>query len=148
MKKLVVLAILLLTAGPVLAQPAAPAPKATTQSALEARVNQRIVQMKRQLKITPAQEPAWDGFAQVMRQNVTATDKAYQERAATLATMSAPDNMRNFAQIEQARAQGIQNLAASFQTLYDGLSDSQKMTADTMFRQYADHRAAQRQAPK
>jgi hypothetical protein len=115
---------------------------------MEARVNQRITQMHERLKITPAQQTAWDGFAQVMRSNVSTTDQAYKERSESIATMSAPDNMRNFAQIEQTRAQGIQNLAAAFQTLYDTMSDDQKKTADAMFRHYEDHASAPRKAPK
>jgi periplasmic protein CpxP/Spy len=158
MKKLALLATLLLSVGPVAAQPAAPAPDAGTPTAaapkaantptVEARVNQRIAQMHQRLKITPDQEATWNGFAQVMRENVTSNDHAYRARSASIATMSAPDNMRNFAEIEQARAQGIQNLAAAFQTLYDGMSDGQKKTADTLFRHYADRAAAGRKAAK
>jgi hypothetical protein len=163
MKKFGMLAVMLLAAGPVVAQPTAPAPdavsakptapkatssKETGGATVEARVNERIAQMHARLKITPAQDAAWNGFAAVMQNNVTSTDQAYKERSATIATMSAPDNMRNFAQIEQARAQGIQNLAASFQTLYDGMSDDQKKTADAMFRHYENHGAAGHRAPK
>jgi periplasmic protein CpxP/Spy len=104
--------------------------------------------MHANLKITPAQEAAWDAFAQVMRDNVTATDQAYKQRSESLATMSAPDNMRNFAEIEQARAQGVQKLATTFQNLYDTLSDDQKKIADTMFRHYGNHRAGHKPAPK
>jgi hypothetical protein len=46
-----------------------------------------------------------------MRDNVTLTDEASRPRAASIATLSAPDNMRNFAQTEQARPQGVQTLA-------------------------------------
>jgi periplasmic protein CpxP/Spy len=178
MKKLALLAVLSLAAGPLAAQPPPPAlgtpttPGATTPGAtapasappapaapkaappkanavtLEARVNQRIVQMHQRLKITPEQEAAWNGFAQVMRENVTSTDQAYKARSASIATLSAPDNMRNFAEIEQTRAQGIQNLAAAFQKLYDGMSDDQKKTADTLFRHYANRPPAARKAAK
>jgi protein CpxP len=79
---------------------------------------------------------------------VTATDDAYKQRSALLGTMSAPDNMRNFAEIEQARAQGVQKLAAAFQTLYDTMSDDQKKVADTMFRQYGAHHGGHKHAPK
>ena len=167
MKKHALLAVLLLAAGPVVAQTATPAPgtpapatstpasaapkaatsKATTATA-EARVNQRIAQMHQRLKITPDQEAAWNGFAQVMRDNVTSTDQAYKARSASIATFSAPDNMRNFAEIEQARAQGIQNLATAFQKLYDGMSDEQKKTADTLFRHYADRPSAAKKTVK
>jgi hypothetical protein len=58
------------------------------------------------------------------------------------------DNMRNFAQIEQAWAQGVQTLATTFQTLYDTMSDNQKKAADAMFRHHCDHAAAHKQAPQ
>jgi len=111
-------------------------------------VDQRITEMHQRLKITPAQEANWAAFAKVMRDNAAATEDAYKERRANIATMSAPDNMRDFAQIEQARAQGVQNLAASFQTLYDGMSDDQKKLADAMFRNYEAHRTIHKKAPK
>jgi protein CpxP len=178
MKKFAMLGLVLLTAGSAFAQTPAPAttapgpaaaPPAAAPStasppaagkavgakapaskaaAMDARIEQRIAQMHQRLKITPAQQPAWDAFAQVMRDNVTSMQQAYQERRASIATMSAPDNMRNFAQIEQTRTDGIQKLATSFQTLYDGMSDEQKKVADTMFRHYDDRGAKGRKAPK
>ena len=158
MRKFVLLGTLLLAGGPVFGGPvfgqtAAPAPQAahgagSEQKAPEARVNDRIAQMHRRLKITPVQDQAWEGFAEVMRSNVLATDQAYQKRAASVATMSAPENLRNFAQIEQARAQGVQNLSASFDTLYGSLSDEQKKMADAMFRQYEERGEARRHQPR
>jgi hypothetical protein len=56
--------------------------------------------------------------------------------------------MRNFAQIEQAWAQGVQTLAATFQTLYDTMSDNQTKAADAMFRHHCDHAAAHKQVPQ
>jgi periplasmic protein CpxP/Spy len=162
MKTFAMFGVMLLAAGPAFAQtattgpaptgpaPTGPAPTGSVPKApavhaavakapsMEARVEQRIVQMHQRLKITAAQQPAWDGFAQMMRENVTSIDQAYTTRRTTVATMSAPDNMRNFAQIEQDRAAGIQKLATSFQTLYDGMSDEQKQTADAMFRNYGE----------
>jgi protein CpxP len=165
MKKFVMLGAMLLATGPALAQtqtpptsapapaPIAPAPRAPSQAAASpapagARVDQRIAQMHQRLKITPEQEPAWQGFAQVMRDNVTSIEKAYAERRASIATMSAPDNMRNFAQIEQERAAGIQRLADAFQKLYDSMSDEQKKIADAMFRHYEVRGPGHKKAPK
>ncbi|WP_158931863.1 Spy/CpxP family protein refolding chaperone [Acidisphaera sp. S103] len=151
-KTFAMLVVALLVAGPVLAQPAGavtpPAPKAAGTATVEARVDQRITRMHQQLKITSEQETAWNAFAQVMRTNVTSTDEAYKKRSESLATMTAPDNMTNFAQIEQARAQGVENLATSFQALYNTMSDDQKKAADAMFRHYGNHGAAHKQTSK
>jgi protein CpxP len=169
------LAVMLLATGPAFAQSAAPAAPTTPAPAAsapaapasaapaaktraqnaangaalaESRVDERITQMHQRLKITPEQQQGWDAFAQVMRDNVSATSEAYQKRQASIATMSAPENMQNFAQIEQARAQGVQNLAAAFQTLYGTLSDEQKKTADAMFRRYEDRPGPRKPAAK
>ena len=151
MKMFATFALALLTTGPAFAQAAAPAatpaPKSASASTntsdsastIKARVDKRIAHMHAQLKITPQQETEWKAFAEVMRTNVTTTDDAYKKRSASLATMSAPDNMANFVQIEQARAQGVEHLATAFQTLYNDLSDDQKKTADAMFRHYGNH---------
>jgi len=163
MRSFALLGIMLLAAGPALAQtetppsnapaPNGPAPKAAVTKAAkpattEDRINQRITQMHQRLKITPEQQPAWDEFAQTMRDNAMWTEQAYKDRRASVPNMSAPDNMRNFAQIEQARADGVKKLTTSFQTLYDGMSDDQKKRADALFRGYAEHEAAHRKAAK
>ena len=165
MKTFALLATLALAGSPAFAQtpapapapepaqtpaPANPVPSAATPKAAkaESQVDQRIAQMHRRLKITPQQEPAWSGFTQIMRDNAASTEQAYKDRRASLATMSAEQNMQNFAQIVQSRAQGVQSLSASFQTLYDAMSDDQKRTADNLFRHYADRAEARKQAPK
>lgn len=153
MRTFALLATLLLAGGPVWAQAPAPAPNApssntTNGATAESQVDQRIAQMHRRLKITPEQESAWNSFGQVMRDNVTTTEKAYKDRRASIATMSALENMQNFAHIEQVRAQGVQNLSTSFQTLYGTMSDDQKQTADALFRHYADRAEARKRAPK
>ncbi|MDR3532437.1 MAG: Spy/CpxP family protein refolding chaperone [Rhodopila sp.] len=148
MKKLVMLGIVLLASGPVLAQPVSPPPKAASSAAAVPQVDQRITQMHQRLKITPQQEAAWNAFAQVMQANATSADQAYKQRAASIESMSAVDNLRSFAQIEQTRAQGVQNLSVSFETLYGLLSDDQKKVADDMFRQHAERAQSHKQNTK
>jgi periplasmic protein CpxP/Spy len=148
MRKVVAVLTLMLVAGPAFGQAAATAPQAANGAAVETRVNERIAQMHKRLKITPAQDQAWEGFAQVMRGNATSVEQAYRQRAVSVETMSAPENLRNFAQIEQARADGVQKLAASFETLYGSLSGEQKKTADAMFRHYQERGEARRHPPK
>jgi protein CpxP len=145
MKRLAMLAIMLLAAAPA---PAQPVPDTTQSAPAASRVDARVAQMHRVLKITPEQEPAWNAFAAVMRDNATSTYEAFGQRRASVATMSAVDNLKNFAQIEQARAQGVQNLAYSFETLYGTFSDEQKKIADTMFRRHQDLGEVPKRAPK
>ena len=122
--------------GPALGQPAITAPKPAGGRQMEARVDQRIEQMHRRLKITPEQQTAWDAFAQAMRRGAASTEQAYRQRSGSVETITAPENLHNFAEIEQARAQNVQTLATSFDALYGNLSDEQKKTADAMFRHF------------
>jgi protein CpxP len=108
-------------------------------------VEERINAMHKRLQITAAQESAWNSFAQVMRDNAAKTAQAYQDRAAHLQTMTAVENMQSFAQLEQTRAQGLQTLASSFDTLYGQLSDNQKHIADAMFARRGEHAAAHKE---
>jgi len=117
-------------AGPALAQ-SAPTPPATTQSVVE----QRIQTLKTQLAITPQQEPAWDAFAQKMRDNAAATDRLAQQRSSAIASLNAVDNMRSYAHIAHEYATNADRLTAAFESLYATLSPAQKQTADALLRQ-------------
>lgn len=131
------------TTPPPAAPPATPAPASSSaKHMMPPHVDDRINQMHQRLHITAEQQPSWDAFAQAMRDNAAASAQAYQDRAAHLQTMTATENLHSFAQMEQTRAQGLQGLASSFDTLYAGLSDEQKHTADTMFRRQGERAAA------
>jgi hypothetical protein len=100
-------------------------------------VDQRIKMLQSQLGITEAQMPLWSAFSQAMRDNATATDALFTQRAGAVATMNAPDNMHSYAQIARAYADNTERLATAFDSLYASLSDTQKQAADMMFRQQA-----------
>jgi periplasmic protein CpxP/Spy len=113
-------------------------------------IERRIADLHGRLHITPEQTQQWDRFAEVTRENARAMAETYRERAEKVGTMSAVDNLRSYAQIEQQRAEGMQKLVPVFATLYEALSDQQKKTADEAFRSYsgnpqAHHQAAVRQ---
>src|SRR5580704_1511164 len=124
--------------------PTSPAPAATPPTgsaapsdATQAAVDQRIRALQSQLGITEAQMPLWSAFTQAMRDNAAATDAIFTQRAGAVATMSAPDNMHSYAQIERSYADNTERLATAFDSLYASLSDTQKQAADTLFRQQA-----------
>ncbi len=146
--RLLVLLAAASAAAPAMAQPAQPAAKgARTAAPAHPNIEQRIDQIHRRLRIAPEQETAWNNFAQVMRDNADKDEQAYRQHAAGVATMSALDNLRMFAGIEQQRAQELQALLAAFETLYAGLSDDQKHTADAIFRRQGE-RLERRGQPK
>jgi periplasmic protein CpxP/Spy len=114
------------------AMQAASAPGATKR---EARVEERITQLHSSLKITPQQEDQWSKFADVMRDNAHTMGDLYRQRVAQRDTMSALDDMKQYAQITQADADGTKHLVDAFEPLYASLSPDQKKLADNAFRQ-------------
>jgi hypothetical protein len=129
------------------AQSVPPPPPQTAANAPspQAAADQRIQTLRAQLHITDAQSPQWTAFAQTMRDNATSTDDLFRKRAGTAATMSALDNMKSYAQVARAYADNTQALATAFEALYGVLTEQQKQTIDTLFRQEAAKTAAQQQ---
>ena len=131
-------AFLAIIAMPVLAMPgyvfaqAAPAPAAAAMPAHN--VEAHIQALHNQLQITPAEEPQWAKFAQVMRNNAMQMEQAFAARGASLGTMSAVQDMQSYAQIAQVQSANMQKLAASFETLYGSFPPAQQKLADGVFR--------------
>ena len=109
----------------------------------EERVERRIKELHAQLQITPAEEPQWNEFAQVMRENARDMDQAFMQRAQQFPTMNAVQNMQSYEQISEEHAQRVQKLVPAFQKLYDAMPDQQKQLADQVFRANAEKHAAQ-----
>ncbi|NTX27994.1 Spy/CpxP family protein refolding chaperone [Burkholderia pyrrocinia] len=132
------------------AQPQAPAPATTAAAAAsapsaeqraarhEARVEQRIKYLHDQLKITSAQEPQWKTFADTMRDNGETMGRLYRDRMAKH-DVSALDDMKQYAELSQANADGAKKLADAFAPLYGSFPAEQKALADTTFRSWLNH---------
>ena len=119
------------TASPLAAQPA-------PGSTAEQRVETHIKQLHAQLRITPAEQPQWDQFAQVMRENARDMDQAFMQRAQQYPTMNAVQNMQSYQQIAEAHAQHLQKLVPAFDTLYNAMPEQQKQLTDQVFRANAE----------
>jgi len=111
---------------------------AETAQSMEAKVDQHISELHDKLQITAAQEPEWKKFAQTMHDNARKMDKTFETRFEQLDTMNAVDNMRSYARVSQQHAQDVQALVPPFQALYGKLTESQKHTADEVFREDAN----------
>jgi hypothetical protein len=107
----------------------APAP-AEANAAVEA----RIKELHRKLRITAAQQTQWDSLVEVMRGNATAMIDLQRQRAQDAKSMSAVDAVKSYAAVIEGHEAGMNKFVPAFQALYDGMSDQQKMVADTMFR--------------
>jgi periplasmic protein CpxP/Spy len=142
MKKTLVLLVSALSISGAFAQTpassAAPAMTAASNADKSARreqhVEDRITYLHQQLKITQQQEPQWNAFADVMRSNGDTMSKLFEERRANK-NISALDDMKQYAEITQANADGTKKLLDAFQPLYDSMSADQKKLADTTFRE-------------
>ncbi|KAG8152884.1 Spy/CpxP family protein refolding chaperone [Burkholderia catarinensis] len=118
---------------------AASAPTAEQRAARhEARVEQRIKYLHDQLKITSAQEPQWKTFADTMRDNGDTMGRLYSERMAKH-DVSALDDIKQYAELSQANADGAKKLADAFAPLYEKFPAEQKALADTTFRSWLHH---------
>ncbi|ASL41858.1 hypothetical protein bAD24_I00120 [Burkholderia sp. AD24] len=109
---------------------AAPAGKAGH----ERNVEDRIAYLHSQLKITSAQESQWNAFADVMRSNGETMGQLFQQRKAA-GNLSAIDDMKQYASIAQAHADGMKKLVDAFDPLYSSFSPEQKKLADVTFHQ-------------
>jgi periplasmic protein CpxP/Spy len=138
MKKALVILTSALAMSGAFAQTATPASAPAAAAAPAARhernVEDRIAYLHSQLKITPAQEPQWNAFADVMRSNGETMSDLYKQRKAAT-DQSALDDMKQYATIAQAHADGMKKLVDAFEPLYNSLSPEQKTLADQTFRQ-------------
>ncbi|MCO8626694.1 Spy/CpxP family protein refolding chaperone [Burkholderia multivorans] len=118
---------------------AASAPSAEQRAARhEARIEQRIKYLHDQLKITPAQESQWKTFADTMRDNGDTMGRLYRARMESR-NVSAVDDMKQYAELAQANADGAKKLADAFAPLYESFPAEQKALADTTFRSWPHH---------
>jgi len=120
-------------AAPVLAQTdvaAAETPKHLTPME---QVDQHIKRLHAELKITAAQAPLWNAFAQAMHDNATHMEGLYQVRAQAAHTMNAVESMKSSEEIAEAHAQDLQKLEPPFEALYASMDSRQKKTADRIF---------------
>lgn len=129
------------------AQPATPAtkPKKAKMSRVD-RVEMRIKALHSELKITPAQETAWNAVAQAMREDAKAMEQAIEQRRQAK-SMTAVDDLKSYQAVADAHAQGLQKLVPAFQALYDAMPPEQQKNADAVFRQ-AHARHHRRAKPK
>jgi protein CpxP len=92
-------------------------------------VDRQIADLKKQLKITPQQEPQFNAFTEVMRNNARDEDSQMRQAGANQRP-NAVDALKQAQQMAEMQSNGLKRLVPAFQALYDSLSDPQKKTAD------------------
>lgn len=93
---------------------------------------QRLAQFKAELKLTAAQEPAWQAFSTKAKEQMAGM-KDMQQSKADDAKLSAPDRMdQHLAQMTKRMA-GMQTMNAAVKDLYAVLTPEQRTAADQHF---------------
>jgi hypothetical protein len=98
---------------------------------------QHLTELRNILGITASEQPAWNQFAETALGNARTLDQLYRQRAETLPSMNAVQNMRSFAQIESQKASNVQRALPAFESLYAELTPGQRQAADQVLRNYA-----------
>jgi periplasmic protein CpxP/Spy len=111
------------------AQKAPPKAQAQQQAPQEPGVERQIAELKKRLNITPQQQPQFDAFAQVMRQNAQTMEPLIQEQQQSKPSTVVED-MKSAAKFAEAEAESLKRLLGPAQALYDSLTDQQKKIAD------------------
>jgi periplasmic protein CpxP/Spy len=116
---------------------AAPAASPSAPTNVEQRVEEHIRQLHVQLHITPAEQPDWDRFAGVMRENARAMDQEFALRREQFPKMNALQNMQSYEKMAEMHAQHLQKLVPAFENLYNSMPAEQKRLTDQVFREHA-----------
>jgi len=101
----------------------------------ERQVESRIAQLHERLQITAAQEDKFKAMADAMTANAQSMEALLQERSQDNDT-SAQASLRWYGRLADAHAEALKKFLPPFDDLYASLSDSQKRTADAMFRRF------------
>ena len=149
-----VLSTMLLSAGVALAatpsmaqdaRPTANEPTAAQQSQRQSRalpserVESRITELKTALKITPAQEPQWNAFADTLRKQARAGDErvkqfrtARADKGAKAAPVTAIQRLEQRQAFMREASARMDELLATARPLYAALTPEQQKVADDL----------------
>ena len=146
-----------LAGAPALAQDApapavksAPAQKQRQARMPSERIEARLDQLKTTLKITDAQQPQWNAFADTLRKQARAADERMKSRRSQAGKGAKPDSMNAIQRLEQRKAflaaatARTDELLASAKPLYAALSPEQQKIADDLIAKRGDRRARHR----
>lgn len=91
---------------------------------------------KTELKITDAQTPLWNAFAETIRGNATRLRQAMMQGMEAKAVATAPEQMERRVTMLTAQLDAMRAVQVTAKPLYDALSDEQKKTADELMAQH------------
>ena len=109
---------------------AAPASDSAAATPVEARIRD----LHKKLHITEVQKPQWDALAMVMRDNAQVMVDLQKQRAVDSQSMNAVEVIKSYESVIEAHESGMKKFVPPFEALYNTMSDGQKKTADSLFR--------------
>jgi LTXXQ motif family protein len=95
-------------------------------------VEAQLGEVKKRLNITAAQQPQFEQFAAIVKQNAQAMESMMQKEAQK-AERNAVDGLRTAASFAQTEADNLKRLVPALEALYASLTDQQKRAADQLF---------------
>jgi periplasmic protein CpxP/Spy len=134
-----------LTYAQTTSQPKPAAVKAAT-SMQPGSVDERIAQLRRELKITPAQEQDWQAVAQAMKSNAEDMQNLIEQTRSQTPRerRTALEDLQVYQKFAQAHVDGLEKLTTAFAALYNGMTPEQKTNADKVFRSFEHRRPNER----
>ena len=103
------------------------------------RVDQRLTRFKSELKLTAAQEPLWQAFAEKSKAEVAKGLQTMRERLKDDKQLSAPERLAQMQDGMKQRLAALESVGESFNRLYAALTPEQKAAADKRFRNAGRH---------
>jgi hypothetical protein len=94
---------------------------------------ERVASLKTELKITEAQTPAWNKFADALLAAAKSTDESMEgmhKQMMQSATTSLPEKLEHHAKMAAAHVANLNAIKAALDPLYASFSDEQKKLAD------------------
>jgi LTXXQ motif family protein len=99
-----------------------------------AHAGDRVDALKAELKITEAQIPAWNKFADALLAAAKSTDESmdamHKNMMESGAAVSLPDKLQHHAKMASAHLTNLNSIKAALDPLYASLNDEQKKVAD------------------
>lgn len=105
-----------------------------------ARVEQRLTQLKAELKLNAQQEPLWQAFAEKSKAEAGKGIQAMRDGMKGEQPLSAPERMAQMQNIMKDRVAAMESVNESFKRLYAALTPEQKSAADKHFSFVGRHR--------
>jgi hypothetical protein len=95
-------------------------------------VEGRIAFLKAELKITDAQAPQWNAFAETLRSNAMSHRAAHQRMTTDAAPATWPERIAFQQKMLATRLDSLKDMEAAVKPLYATLSDEQRKLADQL----------------